>query len=113
MLTFNAPTVSANGGGSFSKLIDTTTYDATGVLIGPIGDNILYICRQSAVADGSDGKLSKATYTISTNTWSSFTEIYDSEYDDLQPSGGIIDNAPYSSFLCIALNLLRLSIWAT
>jgi len=84
---------------SYSVLINTTTYDAFGFLLKSSNDNLLYICRQSTAHATGNGKMVKATYTISTNTWSSFSTIYDSTYDDGRgQGGGAVDNKIFVFF---------------
>lgn len=59
-----------------SRLLNTTTYDAFGVLIKTGADTLLYYYRQGASHFGADGVLRRMVYTISTNTWGSPSTVY-------------------------------------
>jgi hypothetical protein len=77
---------------------NTSTEDAWGWSYNLDSDHIMLITRQGPgiVAESGDGKIVKNIYTISTNTWSGYTTIYDSAYNDFSSSGGKIGNRLFS-----------------
>lgn len=76
--------------------IQTSTYDAFGILIKLDDDNCLYAVREGSSHVGSKGKIVGQKYNISTKTWGARFNIYvDGTYDCRNASGGIINGKIY------------------
>ena len=77
---------------------NTSTEDAWGWSYKLDSDHIMLITHQgpAITTESGDGKIVKNIYTISTDTWSGYTTIYDSAYNDFSSSGGKIGNRLFS-----------------
>ena len=80
------------------KVLDTTTYDAFGFDIMVDSNTIAYFYRQGTTHVGDNAAIYGVFYTISTNTFGTPFLVYDSEYDDRNVGGGIIDGKFYVFF---------------
>lgn len=75
-----------------ARILNTSTYDAFGVLIKTGADTVLYYYRQAVDHFGSDGVLRRMEYTISTSTWGSPTTVYSHGSQGVSGvAGGIIN----------------------
>jgi hypothetical protein len=74
-----------------SLLIDTDTYDAFGLLVKANEESIFYFVTEGTSHISKEGKIVKWIYDISTKTWRGREIIYDSEFDDRNVAGGVID----------------------
>ncbi|MEA3357516.1 MAG: sialidase family protein, partial [Patescibacteria group bacterium] len=77
----------------------TNSYDAFGILIKTGDDTILHFYRVGTSHANDKGKIVKRTYTISTNSWSSASDVFeDATYDCRSATGGIIGNEIFLFF---------------
>lgn len=75
-----------------ATILNTSTYDAFGVLIKTGADTVLYYYRQGSSHFGGDGVLRRIAYTISTGTWGSPSTVYTpAEFGVSGVAGGIIN----------------------
>jgi hypothetical protein len=75
-----------------ARILNTSTYDAFGVLIKTGADTVLYYYRQAVDHFGDDGILQRMEYTISTSTWGSPTTVYSHGSQGVSGlAGGVID----------------------
>jgi len=71
--------------------IDTASYDAFGILVKVNETTILHITRMGN-DHFSGGKIVLTEYNLTTDTWSDYRTIYDSEWDDRNVGGGKVGN---------------------
>lgn len=83
------------------KAIDTTTFDAFGVLVKTDEDNAIYFFRQGSSHVGDKGKIVAQKYNFSTQRWGTRWDVYEDinvNYDVRNVAGGIIGNKIYLFF---------------